>query len=483
MTISRALSNATSGLSATALRASIASNNVANANNPGYARRDLSVAERAYGGVIASGVNRAQDLVLTADRRIAEASFTRADVTANSRIQFSQALGDPETGYGLFSVFQNFESTLTDLSVTPESAALQNALLLAGNDLTAEFNNLNDMIIQERVAADEAIAAGVETVNKALADIRDINKSLMSADPVSETAASLQDQREQLIDDVSRLIPVKVIRSDNDQVHLMTREGVYLLSEKVQEVEFTRTPAITAGDSYPTTGLSGLSVNGVDITPGGSSQMAIQSGAMAGYFDIRDRIAPEFQAQVDALAADLVSRFESAGLDPTLAAGDAGLFTDDGTALNPADTAGLAGRLSINGAVDPALGGQLWRLRDGINAAAEGPTGNGTIFNNMIDALTTKNSSLGSAGLPGNFSMAEAIAEVNGAVGEARTRAEATTASAMARADILAQAELKVSAVDTDQEMQALLMIEQAYAANARVIQAVNDMMRSLMEI
>ena len=40
-----------------------------------------------------------------------------------------------------------------------------------------------------------------------------------------------------------------------------------------------------------------------------------------------------------------------------------------------------------------------------------------------------------------------------------------------------------LNGVDTDQEMQKLLLIEQSYAANARVIQVVDDMMRRLMEI
>jgi flagellar hook-associated protein 1 FlgK len=37
--------------------------------------------------------------------------------------------------------------------------------------------------------------------------------------------------------------------------------------------------------------------------------------------------------------------------------------------------------------------------------------------------------------------------------------------------------------VDKDQEMQTLLQIEQAYSANVRVIQVVNDMMQTLLEI
>ncbi len=40
---------------------------------------------------------------------------------------------------------------------------------------------------------------------------------------------------------------------------------------------------------------------------------------------------------------------------------------------------------------------------------------------------------------------------------------------------------LMADGVDTDRELQRLMLIEQAYAANARVLQTVDDMMNALM--
>ncbi|HOP20284.1 MAG TPA: flagellar basal body protein, partial [Amphiplicatus sp.] len=65
MSISSALNNATTGLSAASKRADIVSSNIANALTPGYSKRDLSVSERILGsegaGVIVNGVVRASD--------------------------------------------------------------------------------------------------------------------------------------------------------------------------------------------------------------------------------------------------------------------------------------------------------------------------------------------------------------------------------------------------------------------------------------
>lgn len=483
MSIARALSHATSGLSAAALRASIASNNVANANSPGYIRRDLSLGERAYGGVQVNGITRSQDFMLSADRRIAEASVNRADVIANTRIQFSQALGDPEAGYGLFSVWQQFETTMNDLAVTPESPTHQSAVLLASQELVSEFNDLSAYATDQRVAADAAIGEAVTTINDALHQLDAINGDIVGVAEGSEQAANLEDRRQQLLDTIGRFMPIKTMDVGDGKINIMTREGVFLLGNSVKELSFSKSPTIVPGDSWPGGSLSGISVDGTDITPGSTGRYGVQSGALAGYFEVRDTTGPEFQAQLDALAADMVSRFQDSGADPTLLPGDAGLFTDNGGAFDPADTVGLAGRLALNAAIDPAQGGATWRLRDGLNATVEGPPGNSDILNSLVDAIGARRGSLAGVGMAGQFSMAEGISEVNSAAGAARTHAEATVASASARAEILASAEQNGTAVDTDKEMQALLMIEQAYAANARVIETVNTMMQRILEI
>ena len=51
-----------------------------------------------------------------------------------------------------------------------------------------------------------------------------------------------------------------------------------------------------------------------------------------------------------------------------------------------------------------------------------------------------------------------------------------------ARSEALAY-QIAKDGVDTDTEMQKLLLIEQAYAANARVIQTVDELMQQLLEL
>ena len=84
MSISSALSNALSGLTASARAAEVVSNNVSNALTEGYARRELGLSTRSLGGegagVKVDGVERVQNRTILADRRLADAAAGNAAV-------------------------------------------------------------------------------------------------------------------------------------------------------------------------------------------------------------------------------------------------------------------------------------------------------------------------------------------------------------------------------------------------------------------
>lgn len=68
------------------------------------------------------------------------------------------------------------------------------------------------------------------------------------------------------------------------------------------------------------------------------------------------------------------------------------------------------------------------------------------------------------------------------AIATSRLRAEDELAYASTRATSLQEQEA-AKGVDTDQELQHLMQIERAYSANARMLQIVDQMLATLMEI
>jgi len=157
------------------------------------------------------------------------------------------------------------------------------------------------------------------------------------------------------------------------------------------------------------------------------------------------------------------------------------LFTDLGAAYDPLQLEGLAGRLSVNTAIDPATGGALWRLRDGIGAVTQGPASNST---QTIAFLTVFETAQGFDPQAGQGSTAELMNYVSGMVSDQKlvqVQAQEKLRELGGRAEAVEAARQSVQGVNLDTELQKLTLIEQSYAANAQVIQSLTQMVDTLL--
>ena len=480
MSLSHAINAARTGLQVTGLRADMVATNVSNATTPGYVRRSVLVSEITTStnpaGVQADGVGRSTNDALTAQRMASGSDLAQASVLASSWASLSARLGDSVDGSGLFSMMSDFQSALSNAAATPESQANLNAVVDSVKALASEFRSLSQFVSSERVDADREIASGVATVNDALAQVEALNVKLAGIDRTSARAAALMDERQRYVDTISEFLPVDTVKRQGGAIDIVTKEGVFLLAGSARQIEFPPASAVGAGDSIESGALSGMSVGGVDITPGQPSYGAVSSGLFGALFALRDTDLPAFNEQLDTVAGDLLSRLDGADTDGM------GVNTSLLIDTNPGSPTGLAGRLAINPLIDPLQGGQLSRLRDGLDATTPGDAGNGRLFNSMLDALQA-NRSLSAGGFEGSYNASNLIAGFATRTGQMRISSEAVEASTAAQHSIMAEAERRETGVDVDTQMQMLLEIEQAYAANARVIEIANQMMLKLMEL
>ncbi len=489
MTIASALNNALSGLTATSKLAEITSGNLANALTDGYGRQSVTLSAAVLGGygngVAVAGVDRASSPELTSARRIADGDLAGGQAELDALVRLERSLGVAGGEDTLATRITAFEGALRQLAETPELAPRQAAAAEAASDVVVRLNQISTEVARVRQTADAGIARQVEEVNGALTKIARLNRQIQVFTASGRDTASLIDQREQLIDRVAAIIPIREQRRASGVVDLTTAQGLVLVDTRAREIQFTPSPVITAPMRYDggAGALSGLTLNGVDITPGGSGSQAIVGGALAGQFAIRDRIAPDLSDRTDALAADLIGRLAAPGLDPTLAPGEPGLFTDDGTAYDPANLVGLAGRIRLSAAVDPSAGGDPALLRDGLGATTPGPAANGALPRALLDALTATSSATTVPGLSPALSFSEAVAGLVELTAFDRVSAETDVAAFSSTRETLASAEAEAIGVNTDAELQALIRIEQAFAANVQVIQVATRMLDELLEI
>lgn len=489
MSISGSFTNALSGLGVTSRLAEVASNNLANALTKGYARQSVDIGARELDGrgvgVRTLGVNRNSTPDLTASRRLADGDAAAVEPQADALARLGAAFGEATADDGLFRRIEALETSLRGLAETPESEPRQIAVAEAARDVATFLNQLSDQIAIERQNADSLIASQVETVNSNVAQIDALNEKITRLEAGGRDVATLVDQRELLIDEVASILPVRPLVQSNGTVFLTTTQGQFLLAEEPVELEFTNSPIITSGMTYDPIGggaLSGIKLAGLDLTPGATGAQVITSGALFGSFAIRDQVAFDLNTQIDEFAADLIQRFEDPAVDPTLAIGDPGLFTDNGSAFDPLVPEGLAGRISMNALVDTNQGGDVSRLRDGINAVATGPVFSGVIPRAYVDALQNPvaSSVTGVTGSLSSFQLVSGIAEFTGS---RRSRSEIETSVLVSTRESLAANEAREIGVDQDAELQSLIQIEQAFAANIQVIQTASRMLDEITEI
>ncbi|NOX72645.1 MAG: flagellar hook-associated protein FlgK [Alphaproteobacteria bacterium] len=485
MSISGALFNAYSGLVAAARTAEAVSNNVSNALTDGYGRRKIElVAASTAGrgtGVRVATVLRDVDLIAIADRRLAQATAGGKGVNAAALVRMETVIGIPGDGGSLSDLVTKFEGALLSAQSRPDSQVRLQNTLYAASDLVTQINNISNSTQQLRVDADKSIGNQVELLNKSLTEIAELNRSIRAFTGAGNSPNGLKDQRQRLIDGIADIIPIKTYPRDKGEIAVFSASGAVLLDGLPGEFGFAAAGLITPDMTLTSGALSGLTLNGKSIAISGRGSL-IGGGTLSASFDVRDNAAPFASSQIDAFARNLMERFESSGLDASLSTGDAGLFTDAGAALVPADEVGLAGRLAINAAVDPNQGGALWRLRDGLGATAPGETGDRTLITGFIEALTGSQATNSGQFSAGAVSLGNLAGDLTALNASARLDAEQSEVFATSRFRELYLVELE-SGVDTDQEMQKLLLIETAYAANARVITTVDAMLQSLLEI
>lgn len=484
MTITSALNSAMSGLRAAGRASEVVSSNISNAMTPGYARRTLSVSSAVVGfsgGVQVNGVERHIDSQVLSDRRLAGAEFGYRSETSGFLTSIENLLGTPDQPGSLSSRLSEFESSLITASSRPDANERLEAAAWAARDLAGAINTASDGIQDARTQADRSIGIQVDRLNEVLKSVERLNRQITAGKSQNSDTATLQDQRQTLIDEISEMVPIRTVPRANDTVALYSTGGAILLDGRAAEIEFEPANVVTPYMSVEDGTLSGLTVNGFAIST--SSQSGnLRGGTLGAQFEIRDALAPQAQEQMDALARDLIERFEDAAVDPTLTAGQAGLFTDQGAALDPLAEQGLASRLSLNALVDPTTGGEAWRMRDGLGAVAPGDAGNARLLNALTDALnTTRTPNSGDFG-GAAFSALDLTAALTSHIGADRLREDQQLSFASAQFYEFTQMEL-ADGVDTDVELQRLMAVEQAYAANARVIETVDEMLDTLMRI
>lgn len=468
MSLTGALNSATAGLHTTQGQSRIAADNVSNAMTPGYVRREavLVTASGGQGGAVISEVRREVDATLQRMSRLENSRMTQYQSIQEGLTTYTAYLGQPGDGTSPADRFNDFQNSLTTLVNMPSSNGAQTSVALAAEDLVRSVKGAATTLSTTLNDVNMEIRYEVADLNTALYQLRDLNASGSGFTPGSLEAAQFDEKVDTILDQISGIVDTRIHRSSNGSISLYTVSGAALLEGRVvQDVTFN-----------PSDGT--LMAGNQDITPFKDGVRGIQHGSLAGLSELKRETIPQFSQQLDEYARGLIQTFEEA--DASLAPGEAGLFTDNGIAFDPANITGLASRLQINSKISSTGDAEVWRIRDGLGATSPGAGSETVQINAFLAGLDTAMNASTGTGIPAEVTLRDFSAEMITSQAATRARAENDFNAAASAAEVVMSARRNSEGVNIDDEMQQLLLIEQSYAANSRVLTAVSEMIDTL---
>ena len=411
----------------------------------------------SYGqGVTETGATSQRDRVLEErlDQQQQLASSSGSRLTALNTLQ---ALFTPDSGSSsstagdIGSDITRFFNSFSSLEANPTDNALRQNVLSTAGTLAGDISNAAASLNSQRSALDQEAAGVTSQVNSLTGAIAQLNQQIMTTSPNAD-AGTLEDQRQQDLSQLSQLIGINQITTENNGLAITTTSGQLLLSE---------------GTSYQLTtgmvnGVTDFFLGGTDIT----SQLASGGGSLGGDLTARDSDIPGALNQLDQLAYSIstsVNAQNNAGTD---------LDGLTGTVANPLNI------FSQPAAVAGSALGMSVVMTDPNQIAAAG-AGDGTGDNSNAAAMAAMaNQGIVNGQTPTNF-YSNFVTTLGSTVSTVQTENTAQNASVTQ----LQTQNDALSGVNLNDEASAMTTLERSYQAASQVFAMLNTVMASALNL
>jgi len=445
---------------------SVAGNNVANANTPGYSRQIANLtANPAVSSLGGAGVGTGVSLVNITQARdqFVERQMPNA-LAAQSRSQTeSDALSaltalNPNLQGGLPTTIGAFYSSLQTWSQNPGDPSLRQSVLGNAQALATSFNQTANAISSARTGLDASISGKITEVNAAAKALADLNNQIQISKSAGGQSNDLLDARQAAVDTLATLTGATPYSDGQGNVSMALPNGTSLVVG-ISAGQFSAIP------DPSNNGLLKLQLTRADGSPPSDWDGTSLGGTMGGLFGARDGALKTAATSIDGLAFDMATALNTVqqnGFD---------MNGNPGVALFnlPATSTGAASTITINPAV--AANGRL------LAAGTATPTASGD-NGNVLAMIATQ-----SQALPSGSSPVGTIQTIVTAFGTSSAQAQALAAHDGAMASNLQTLRDATSGVSIDEEMVNLTKAQKAFEAVSKVIATANQMLDTLMSI
>lgn len=504
MGMTTALLNASAEISNINDQFGLISQNVANANTPDYAVETVNQFSASAGGV---GYGAREGIVgrnissqLQSDLFAQNGLVSDLQTRQSTLQQIDPVLGNVAGGSDIGSLLGKLQDAFSTLAGEPENQAQQQQVVGAASALAGQLNAISDSVGASRQAAQTAIVSGVGQLNSTLSRLGSLSNEIIAARSSGQSTADLENQRDVAESTLSQQVSVRFLNQPNGDLLAVTDSGLDLPIH-ASSPAFATASATIGATSYAGSDIPPITFGGRDVTA------QLTGGQLGANIALRDQILPTIQANLDEFSSSLSSRFDQQGL--TLFTDASGSVPVGGGTPAQAGYVGYAGTIQVNAAISdtPSL------VRDGTHPVTGFPTGASGFVPNPaggpagFTGLVTRVLSftfggdiqlgvpqpapavtgLGAAGtLIAGFEAPSDLAGFAVDVTAVAAQQSSSVTSGLAAGQALQtsfQSQLSAgSSVKIDDQISHMVVLQNAYGANARVMSAVQAMWTQLLQ-
>ena len=220
----------------------VTSNNVANQNTAGYTREvvefqsadTVTLSGGAFGSGVTASATSQRDRVL--EQQVQQQTQVQAQSGAleSALQQIQNVFGLSSTSTSASSTtlgtdINSFFSALSSLTSNPSDTATRQSVLSAATALAGDFNSAANQLTQVSSSLNQQVAGDVSQVNSLTSTIASLNAQITPLSPNSD-AGTLEDQRQLAITQLSKLVGLDQISTENNGITLTTSGGAVLVS-------------------------------------------------------------------------------------------------------------------------------------------------------------------------------------------------------------------------------------------------------------
>ena len=446
-TISSVVGTTLSALQTQQAAIAVTSNNITNVNTDGYTRQAVVISKSSSGTTASS--KRVYDAFLT--NQVNSANKELGEYIAKAKYLDSvEVVFNESNSSGLNSAMSDFWSAWDDLVNNPSGSSERAALASSSDTLADLFNTMSSDLGDIKAGIDDDVAATVEAINDDIAQIADLNRKIARAKAAGQDAGTYQDSLDLQVAHLSELADIRTYTNDNGQTCIQLANGMPLVEGVTSWSLSTQTNTTTG--LRDVTWLDGQG-NATVITD------VVTGGELGGELEVRDETITAYQGQLDELAVAImtaVNDLHATGYDLEGTAG-ASFFLGTGAA-----------DMTVNSAILDAPE-RIAAASDSSDASTDGSIA-ASIAKLQTDLLLS-----GGTSTFGDYYSA-LVAKVGTDVATADARYEAQFETV----ELCKNMRDAVSSVSLDEETAKLLMYQNAYAAAAKVMTALDEMLETL---